>query len=214
MLKFENIRVEGGGKRILCGIDLEIRPGEKILLEGDSGSGKSTLLKAMLGFADYQGKIFFDGTELSASNIAEYRSRIAYVGQRIPPFRQKVWDVIRIADDFRGNKAGEMDDKPLKAYMSALKLDEKLLDSPFESLSGGEKQRIVLITVLLRQRPFCIMDEVTAALDADNRDRVTGLLTSDADRTVLLVAHNLDGDSGFGRKIKLRKGEIVEDRLL
>jgi alpha-D-ribose 1-methylphosphonate 5-triphosphate synthase subunit PhnL len=162
---------------VLEGVDLEVRPGECVALDGRSGAGKSTLLKCL--YANYRataGSVRVAGIELTAASerelLALRRDTIGYVSQflrvvpRVPAL-EVVAEPAHGAEDARARA---------EQLLLRLRIPMRLWSVPPATFSGGEQQRINVARGFMRPMPVLLLDEPTAALDADNRQTVVALI--------------------------------------
>ncbi len=214
MIECNNISIKKDNKLILDNINLKIKKGEKILIKGESGSGKTSLIRSMLFFEKFSGSLSYEGEDINIENITEYRNRIGYIGQRIPNFSYSVGEFLRIPGNFRLNRLNIFDIEEIKKLLEKLNFETSILKSKFNILSGGEKQRIAVIGILLLNRPIYIYDEVTSALDPKNIDSLISLIMQDKNKTVLSISHNIEWEKKSSRIINMNNGGIIEDRLV
>ena len=190
----------GAGLCALDGIDLTIEPGQHVAIVGANGSGKSTLLKMLDGlvFCD-SGAIEAFGHALTEDSLEEptlrreFRSRVGFVFQDadVQLFCNTVFDELAFgplqldlgADEIRARVA---------EVASALRI-EKLLDRAPYTLSGGEKKRVAIASVLTMRPQVLLMDEPTNALDPRSQVWLLDVLKEwkAAGRTVVIATHDL-----------------------
>jgi len=211
MIQVEHLNVTKQETTILEDINLTIRKGDKILLKGESGSGKSTLIKSLLYFEHFTGRILFNDNPITRENLCLYRRQSGYIGQTIPNFTETVRDFLAIPYGFKANKDRAMDPQRLRDLLETLNFDESTLEKKYQELSGGEKQRLVILQMLLLDRPIYFLDEVTSALDKKNITAAVAAITNDKERTVLSIAHNPEWEEHCTRIIEMAKGKIVKD---
>lgn len=200
-------------KEILHGISCEFKLGKKYAIVGTSGSGKSTLLNLLMASNDnYQGSISYDGTEikdLNSNNLYEIESIIQ---QTVFIFNTTIKNNITMFQDF----AEEDIEKAID--MSGLRtlVNEKGLDylcgENGSGLSGGEKQRISIARCLLRKSQVLLVDEATAALDAETAYQVSNSILNLENVTSIVVTHSLEEGllKQYDEIITLKNGSIIE----
>ena len=211
MIQSEHLTVVKQDTVILKDIDLSLQQGEKILLKGESGSGKSTLIKALLFFEQFRGRILFNGEPINRQNLGHYRRQCGYIGQTVPNFHDQVRDFLYIPAAFKSNKGLSFDSQKLMALLDQLNFTPAVLDKSFSELSGGEKQRMMILQMLMMQKPVYLLDEVTSALDKKNILAAVSLLTAAPNRTLLSISHNEEWEAYCTRIIRLDQGELVKD---
>ncbi len=182
-------------------VDLEIRPGECVVLDGPSGMGKSTLLK--LVYASYRassGSIWVrqaDGQRVDLAQaeprelIALRRHTIGYVSQflRVIP-RVSTLDVVAepLAEDAGGDRAAlEAAREQARRWLTRLHIPERLWALPPATFSGGEQQRVNIARNLIKPKRLLLLDEPTASLDAANTRTVIELIGEARDRGAALL---------------------------
>ena len=200
-------------KNVLENINCTFELGKKYAIVGASGSGKSTLLNLLMAsHHDYDGTIYYDDTELreiSSSNLYEIESIIQ---QNVFVFNATIKDNITMFRDFSEE---EINEAIRLSGLSAL-IEEKgadyLCGENGSGLSGGEKQRISIARSLLKKAQVLLVDEATAALDAETAYQVSGAILGLKDVTGIIITHSLDEGllKQYDGIITLKNGYIVE----
>ncbi len=220
-VRFDNVSFHYGKARmIIDGLNLDIRPGEKIGLIGPSGAGKSTLVNLLLRLYDLNsGRILIDGQDIAEVSQASLRAQIGMITQ----------DTSLLHRSIRENLLYGRPDASEAAVWEAVcgaRADEFILQltdaqgrSGFDAqvgergvkLSGGQRQRIAIARVLLKNAPILIMDEATSALDSEVESAIQeSLETLMQGKTVIAIAHRLSTIARMDRLVVLDKGHIVE----
>lgn len=190
LFHIDNCSVKIDGKTILTPLTLDILKGDFVTITGASGSGKSTLLQLLLGFREpSQGKISYLEVPIKGSQLSKLREDVAVVFQEPPLSGTTVEEVLLLPFSYKCNKKNHPDTEEVVRTLKSVGLSEALLKQSPSNLSGGEKQRIALVRALLLNRPILILDEISSALDAQNRDTIHRLLSSPK-RTVIVVSHD------------------------
>ena len=201
-LKYLSLRL--GGKPIFQDFSLQVAEGEKILVKGPSGSGKSTLLRLILGFVQPdKGEVRIDGELLSSGNVWPLRQRMAFVPQELNIGSGKVKDFIRDIFSYRANRHLEYSEEQVLAKFEQFGLEADKLRQDISKLSGGEKQRVALITALLLDRELYLLDEATSAIDEALRDKAIGHLAALEGKAIIAVSHDRGWSEYDFRKIEL-----------
>jgi putative ABC transport system ATP-binding protein len=211
MIQLEHINVIKKDTVILKDINLTVNKGDKILIKGESGSGKSTLIKSLLYFEHFQGRILFRGEEITRKNLCFYRRQSGYIGQTVPLFHENVKDFLMIPYRFKSNRKLTFAHERMIELLKGLNFDETVLDKDFSELSGGEKQRMVILQMLMLDKPIYLLDEVTSALDRKNIKAAVSLITKGKNRTILSISHNEEWEDDCSRVIEIDNGKIVKD---
>lgn len=153
---------------ILDGISLSLQPGERIAILGESGAGKSTLVNALLRFWDYDGYIRLGEHELRNYSQADVRSAFGVMTQRTHLFNTTIRENIRIARSDASQEEVEAAARQAQIHDFVMSLPDgydSLVGKDGSQVSGGERQRIAMARVLLKNAPILILDEATANLD-------------------------------------------------
>ncbi|MEM6160061.1 ATP-binding cassette domain-containing protein [Erwinia sp. P6884] len=179
------------GIPLLMPVSLTLNAGESLLLSGPSGSGKSTLLKIIASLTEpSQGTIAFKGQPLSALPPETYRQRVSYCFQSPVLFGETVYDNLALPWQIRQKKAPR---EGLKQDLAKVDLPADMLDKKIGQLSGGEKQRVALLRNLQFLPDLLLLDEITSALDEENRQRINQLiagLVKERGVAVIAVSHH------------------------
>lgn len=190
MIKLEQINLKLKQQSIFINLNLHIQKNKKILLKMPSGAGKSTLLKVIMGYIPVNsGRILIDGEVLNQNNIDALRQKFAYIGQNIFFTEESVEKYIDLIFSFQKNKGIKLSNSALYKLLEKFDLDKSILKKSPSLLSGGEKQRIALILVLLLDREILLLDEVTSGLDHDLKIKVIEII-KDLNKTVIVSSHD------------------------
>ncbi|MFJ7075226.1 thiol reductant ABC exporter subunit CydD [Streptomyces sp. NPDC098781] len=189
-----SVRYPGRTTDAVTDASLTVESGETVALVGPSGAGKSTLLNVLLGFVrPAEGRVLVGGTDLAELDLAEWRSRIAWVPQRPHLYAATIAENVRLArpeaDDDAVRRA--LADAGALEFVDALPegVDTELGEDG-AGLSAGQRQRLALARAFLADRPVLLLDEPTAALDgATEAEVVEAVRRLAVGRTVLLVVH-------------------------
>lgn len=190
MIKLEQINLKLKQQPIFKNLNLHIQKNKKILLKMPSGAGKSTLLKVIMGYIPANsGRILIDGEVLDQNNIDTLRQKFAYIGQNIFFTEESVEKYIYLIFSFQKNKGIKLSNSALYKLLEKFDLDKSILKKSPSLLSGGEKQRIALILVLLLDREILLLDEITSGLDHDLKIKVIEII-KDLNKTVIVSSHD------------------------
>ena len=203
------------GRMVLHDLDLDVGPGRMLAVVGPSGSGKSTLAALIPRLYDVTlGSITLDGVDLRALRQDDLRARIGMVTQDPHLFHDTVGANLRYARPDATD--AQLDD----ACRSARILDVvRALPDGFDTMvgergyrmSGGEKQRLAIARLLLKDPAIVILDEATSHLDTENEAAVQeALAVALAGRTSIVIAHRLSTVVDADEIVVLDDGRIVE----
>ncbi len=194
---------DGASIPVFDGVDLEVDPGECVVLTGASGVGKSTLLKLIYGnYRALGGKVLIehggrmiDLVKASPRTIMSVRRRtLGYVSQflRCVP-RVAARDVVAEPLLALGVSRREARMRA-EALLARLNIPERLFDLPPATFSGGEQQRVNIARGFVHPYPILLLDEPTASLDADNRAVVIELIREAKARAAAMIGIFHDAD--------------------
>lgn len=192
LFTLRNVAVAYDNKPIFSPVSFELNTGEKIAISGPSGKGKSSLFNVLLGFEHrYQGEVLLEGKPLSPVVIQDVRKQVAWLPQEINVLpTQTVREFIYNPFEYQVNKHKRPTTNQIESRFEELDLKTEILDHTIGSISGGEKQRIGILTVLLLQRSILFLDEPVSALDARMKKKVVDLLLGNKQLTVLSTSHD------------------------
>ncbi|NBJ32596.1 iron ABC transporter ATP-binding protein FetA [Serratia fonticola] len=193
LLVLEDIHYQIDEQVILDAVSFTLKSGEFKLITGPSGCGKSTLLKIVSSLlSPTRGNITFNGKNIDDVAPEEYRKQVSYCFQTPALFGDTVYDNLALPYQIRKLKP---DEKKIRQDLALLALPDSMLKKGINELSGGEKQRISLIRNLQFMPKVLLLDEITSALDEDNKRNVNELicrLVADQGLGVLWVTHDKD----------------------
>ena len=213
---FEHVTFSYPNKKdnALKDVCLQFPKGSHTAIVGESGSGKTTLASLMMGFWHPQtGTIRLGGeniTELSERNIADYFSMVQ---QEVFLFNTTIRDNIRIGRPTATQK--EVETAAQRAHIHDFIMGlpngyDTLVGEAGVKFSGGEKQRISIARMLLKDSPIVILDEATAALDGENEKLIQEALDElQRNKTVITIAHRLNTIQDMERIVVMDKGQVV-----
>ena len=205
---------------VMNGLNLHIKPGEKIGLVGRSGAGKSTLVNLLLRFYDTDsGTIKIDGQNITDVSQESLRRYIAMVTQDTSLLHRSVKDNILYGRPDASEAEMLSAAKQAKALEFISDLEDSKGNKGFDAqvgergvtLSGGQRQRIAIARVLLKNAPILILDEATSALDSEVEAAIQASLDDlMTGKTVIAIAHRLSTIAQMDRLIVLDEGRVVE----
>jgi ABC transporter ATM len=217
-IKFENVTFGYHADRpILKNLSLTIPAGKKIAVVGPSGCGKSTILRLLFRFYDVQeGRILIDDQDIRHVSLESLRKAIGVVPQDTPLFNDSIEHNIRY---------GDMNASPEQVQAAAQRAQIHNIVSGFPDgyktmvgergmmISGGEKQRLAVSRLILKDPPLLFFDEATSALDTHTEQalmqNINSILREKA-RTSVFVAHRLRTIYDSDKIIVLKEGQVAE----
>lgn len=212
---FDHVSFAYGDKRALTDVSFTVPKGSMTAIVGLCGSGKTTSLSLLERFyAPSEGQILLGGQSISEMPLGDYRRNFAYVQQNPEVFSGTVREALTYGID-REVPDGEIwDAAKFSGFSEYLELQPKGLDTPVSagggSMSGGQRQRLVLTREFLRGCQILLLDEPTSALDAKSVDMVQkAIFTLFKGKTVLTVTHDMDLLQGMDQIIVLQESRLV-----
>jgi ATP-binding cassette subfamily B protein len=222
-LALRNARVEFSGvcfayrkdEPVLRDLSFVAEPGRVTALVGPSGGGKSTILNLIVRFYDLDvGTIAIDDQDIAAVSRHSLRQQVAFVGQDTFLFRASVRDNIAFG------KPGATDDE-IVAAAKAAHAHDFIMGFPDQyntqvgehglKLSGGQRQRVAIARALIKNAPIILLDEATAALDAESERHVQEAIAELCKgRTTLVIAHRLSTIMHADRILVIEAGALAE----
>lgn len=215
LIKVDNLHKSFGDVEVLKGINAEIRKGDVIVVIGASGSGKSTFLRCLNKLEEPTGgKIFFEGTDITAPsiNINLHRRKMGMVFQQFNLFpHMTVLKNMILGPTKLLNKSKEDAEREAMKLLERVGLAEKANAYP-NQLSGGQKQRVAIVRALCMNPDVLLFDEPTSALDPEMVGEVLDVMKQLAREgmTMVVVTHEM----GFAREVASNVVFIDEGRIV
>lgn len=215
MLEVKDLHFNYGKKPILDGVSFEVGEGELCGLFGPNGCGKTTLFKCCLNFLkSHSGSVCMDGREVKNLRVEDMAKIVAYVPQEHkPPFPYLAREVVLMGRTPRLNGffgIGKEDRKKAADAMDLLGLTE-IADFPYNQLSGGQRQMILMARAIAQETKLMFLDEPTSALDFSNQIRIWRImrLVAESGVTILACSHDPNHVSWFCDKVVVMKDNRI-----
>lgn len=213
LLDVQDVAFSVGDRQLLKPVSLQLYQGDCVLLTGPSGSGKSTFLKILASLiTPTSGQLFFRNSEVTTLKAEAYRQQVSYCFQTPQLFGQTVYDNLALPWQIRRQKPQR--DK-LVAALESVNLSPDMLNKPVEQLSGGEKQRVGLLRNLQFMPGVLLLDEVTSALDEENRLSVLSLInriSAEEKVAVVRISHDVNDIQQAEQVLRLEPPEKENKR--
>lgn len=201
------------GKNVLSHVDLRFEKGKRYAIVGASGSGKSTLLNLLMASsADYTGSIAYDDTPLQEIDSKALYDMVSAAQQNVFIFNASIRDNITMFSEFPKEEVDRAIALSGLTQLIEQRGEGYLCGENGSGLSGGEKQRISIARSLLKKAQVLLVDEATAALDAETAYRVIDSILDLEDMTRIVVTHDLDRPllERYDEIVVLKNGAVVE----
>lgn len=200
-----------GAKKVLRGLSFVLEPGERLALVGQNGSGKTTLIRCLLGLYRYGGSIDVLGFDPRRQR-EEVLREIGFVPQSAPALRLTVDGFLTMNEALCGVEREEIADGARHLGLDVI----DCLYRPFQNLSGGMKQKLLIAAALARRPKVLILDEPAASLDPSARAGFFARLEAmSSDTTMILSSHRVDEISSLvSRLIEMDAGTIALDDMI
>jgi ATP-binding cassette subfamily B protein len=201
---------------VLRGINLRLKPGERVGLVGSTGAGKSTLVSLLLRMYDpTDGEILIDGQNISEVTLTSLARAIAYVPQDPVLFHRTLFENIAY-----GCPTASRDEVVRAAKLAHCHEFISELPNGYDTyvgergtkLSGGQRQRVAIARAILKDAPILLLDEATSALDSETEKYIGEALQHLLEgKTVIAVAHRLSTLRDMHRIVVLDQGKVVDE---
>ncbi|MFQ3225296.1 MAG: ATP-binding cassette subfamily B protein [Lentimonas sp.] len=213
---FENVQFEYPGRpSVLSALNLTLEANKVTALVGHTGAGKSTIANlAMRTYDVTQGTVKLTGEDIRNISLSELHDKVGHVAQDPFLFEGTVRDNLLLAkpDATEAQIAHSLEQACAREFVDALPegLDTNIGEKGIR-LSQGEKQRLTIARVLLKNPPFVILDEATASVDTITERKIQLALDHLVEeRTVLVIAHRLSTVRRADKIVVLEAGQIIE----
>lgn len=215
-IKTNHLMYSYNGKDLfLKDINLEIKPGDKVLIYGSSGSGKSTLAKILSKQLEIKNKLlFYDDIDINNYSLSNIRKEVCYISQQETLFTDSIYQNIVLDkqldyNDFLDNAklcmVDEFTNNSIQAY-------DTLLEENGFNISGGQRQRIILARALLKKANIYILDESLNEIDIEKeRQILKNIFNTYKDKTFIIISHRFHNQDLFNKKYRIDNGVSYEE---
>jgi len=217
MMQVEHLAYSVKGKTILKDVSLDIVPGQRVALVGPNGAGKTTLLKCLMRlYPDWTGRIYLNGKDLKAygqKDLARWISYVPQTDQCMAPFTVEQFITMGRYPYTSPFSTLTKDDQRIIEQALSLTGTARFRDRQFHTLSGGERQMVLIGAALAQEAQLLLLDEPTAFLDPCHARDICQIL-SEVNQvqhlTILMVTHDINlAALSSDRIIALRSGQVV-----
>jgi len=209
-------RYGGDGDDALAGVNLQTHVGELVCILGPNGSGKTTLLKCLLGLLrPDRGSVTLDGRPLGRYGAMDLARKVSYVPQAVSPaVAFTVEQIIMMGRTPHMGRLGLPGDLDRRVVAAAMEMTDvtRFARRDLDSLSGGERQTVMITRALAQQPRVMLLDEPTSSLDVKHQLGIYSLmakLAHDWDMAVVCVSHDVNLAGRFADRLVFLKDAAV-----
>lgn len=214
-IRARGVKVRFGQQEALRGIDLELWPGEIVVLMGRNGAGKTTLLRSLVGLVrPHAGVIEVAGQNIAGQEVADICRKVGYLPQdpNTLLFAESVEQELKVT---LRNHRMDAEERKIAALLQRLRLQDKM-DAYPRDLSVGERQRVALAAISVTQPDALLLDEPTRGLDYAAKQELERMLREwrNEGMAILVVTHDVELAAAIAdRVILMSQGEIIAEGL-
>ena len=215
ILKVERLSVSyGDNPAIIEDLSFSLKKGERLAIVGKNGAGKSTLAKALCGFVPSQGKLTYEGQDISQDSIAERSERIGFVLQNPNQMisQTMIFDEVALGLRLRGIEEAEVEERVHEVLKTCGLYSFRKW--PISALSFGQKKRVTIASILVLKPEIIILDEPTAGQDYKTYTDIMNFLDSlqKQGHTIVMITHDMQLMLEYSdRCLVVVEGEIIAD---
>ena len=215
ILKVEGLSVSyGDNPTIIEDLSFSLKKGERLAIVGKNGAGKSTLAKALCGFVPSQGKLTYEGQDISQDSIAERSERIGFVLQNPNQMisQTMIFDEVALGLRLRGIEEAEVEERVHEVLKTCGLYSFRKW--PISALSFGQKKRVTIVSILVLKPEIIILDEPTAGQDYKTYTDIMNFLDSlqKQGHTIVMITHDMQLMLEYSdRCLVVVEGEIIAD---
>jgi ABC-type multidrug transport system fused ATPase/permease subunit len=206
-IEFKNLNIKINNKQIFKDFSKSIEPNSITGIIGEIGSGKSTLLKTLLGNYDYEGIILIDDNDIKNFNKNEIRKHIAYIPQVPIFFNRTILENIRYGTELTDDEIFKIiEEYNLNNFIDRFpeKINTLIINNG-ENLSGGQKQILYLLKMIILNKKILLLDEPTASLNDTYIELFLKILNKLNNKTIIIITHDEKLYKIFNASIEIKK---------
>ncbi len=204
-VEIKNLYKSFNGEKVLDGVSFEVVEGEKVILFGHNGSGKTTLLRCIMGFEIFEGEIYILGFNVNSYHFRSIKNYLGYVPQIHPLWPAYVQDVIKLVCSSRGVSFSDVE-----KLLDIFELNCSIYRKKLNELSGGMRQKLLLIFAFLGNPKILLLDEPFSHLDTSAQEKLFDFLQN-LNSTLLISTHRIQDVSFATRVIYMKNGRVEND---
>lgn len=205
-------RWPGQERALLDGLQLQLRPGDRIAIQGDSGCGKTTLSSLLLRLWDPDaGYVRYGGVDIRQFAQADWHRQVAWLPQNAPVFAGSVADNLRLGDPQATDAQlwQVLADVRLQGWAEQIGGLQAWVGENGATMSAGQARRLALARALLRGSPILLLDEPTEGLDVDTAHALLhDMVAALGSRSLVMITHDVLPEGIVHRSYRLRDGQL------
>lgn len=203
IIDFKNVSLKFDNHVFIKDFNQQIFENEKVVFSGISGSGKTSLLNSILGFIPiHQGEIWVNDLQVHSKNIHEIRKLVSWLPQDLFFDIESCRELVNLPFSFEVNKQFQPTENQFQEMIERLLLPKDILDKKTNEISGGQKQRMVLASLLLLPKPILLLDEPTSALDQKSTEALLEIIHAQK-KTLISSSHDPFWNSKMDKIIQI-----------
>lgn len=206
-------RWPGQERALLDGLQVQLRPGDRIAIQGDSGCGKTTLSSLLLRLWDPDaGYVRYGGVDIRQFAQADWHRQVAWLPQNAPVFAGSVADNLRLGDPQATDAQlwQVLADVRLRAWAEQIGGLQAWVGENGATMSAGQARRLALARALLRGSPILLLDEPTEGLDVDTAHALLhDMVAALGSRSLVMITHDVLPEGIVHRSYRLRDGKLA-----
>ena len=203
IIDFNNVSLKFDNHVFIKNFNQQIFENEKVVFSGISGSGKTSLLNSILGFIPiHQGEIWVNDLQVNPKNIHEIRKLVSWLPQDLFFDIESCRELVNLPFSFEVNKQFQPTENQFQDMIERLLLPKDILNKKTNEISGGQKQRMVLASLLLLPKPILLLDEPTSALDQKSTEALLEIIHAQK-KTLISSSHDPFWNSKMDKIIQI-----------
>ncbi len=203
IIDFNNVSLKFDNHVFIKDFNQQIFENEKVVFSGISGSGKTSLLNSILGFIPiHKGEIWVNDLQVNPKNIHEIRKLVSWLPQDLFFDIERCRELVNLPFAFEVNKQFQPRENQFQEMIEHLLLPQDILNKKTNEISGGQKQRMILASLLLLPKPILLLDEPTSALDQKSTEALLEIIHAQK-KTLISSSHDPFWNSKMDKIIQI-----------
>lgn len=203
IIDFNNVSLKFDNHVFIKNFNQQIFENEKVVFSGISGSGKTSLLNSILGFIPiHKGEIWVNDLQVNPKNIHEIRKLVSWLPQDLFFDIESCRELVNLPFAFEVNKQFQPTENQFQEMIEHLLLPQDILNKKTNEISGGQKQRMVLASLLLLPKPILLLDEPTSSLHQKSTEALLEIIHAQK-KTLISSSHDPFWNSKMDKIIQI-----------